>query len=76
MSDAERPAYWEATEAVTFDLGGVSYSIVPGTPGTTFADGHPVVTKYPEYFKPFRPQYDWAAPRSQAKADQRGARTR
>jgi hypothetical protein len=67
---------WEATEAVTFDHGGLSYSIVPGNPGTTFAAGHPVLAAYPQYFKPFTPNYDWAAPRSQSKAADRGARSR
>jgi hypothetical protein len=67
---------WEATEAATFDHGGVNYSIVPGNPGTTFADGHPVVTAHPHLFKPFTPNYDWAAPRNQVKAADRGARTR
>lgn len=67
---------WEATKAVTFDHDGLNYSIVPGNPGTTFAAGHPVVRAHPELFKPFVPQYDWAAPRSQVKAADRGARSR
>ena len=71
-----RPLVWEAVEAVQLELAGETYSIVPGTPGTTFADGHPVVRAHPQYFKPFTPQYDWAAPRSQSKAADRGARTR
>jgi hypothetical protein len=74
--DTEGPAVWEAVAAVTFEHGGVSYCIVPGNPGTTFADGHPVVRAHPELFKPFTPNYDWAAPRNTAAAGQRGARSR
>jgi hypothetical protein len=72
-----RPAVWEAVEAAMFEHDGATYTIVPGT---TFADGHPVVRARPALFKPFTPDYGWAqpsdAPRSQVKADQRGARTR
>lgn len=67
--------YWEATETATFELGGETYAIVTGSPGTTFAAGHPVVAARPESFKPFTPNYDWA-PRNQSSAGQRGARTR
>ena len=76
MADDPEVLVWEATEAVTFELGGLTYSIVPGNPGTTFAAGHPVVAEHPHLFKPFTPNYDWAAPRSQAKAADRGARSR
>lgn len=74
-SDDDRPAVWEAIEAAQFEHDGVTYSIVPGTPGTTFADGHPVVAAQPHLFRPFVPQYDWA-PRNASAAGQRGARTR
>jgi hypothetical protein len=73
--DEDRPAVWEATEAAQFEHDGQTYSIVPGNPGTTFADGHPVVAAHPHLFKRFIPQYDYA-PRSSSAAGQRGARTR
>lgn len=76
MAEEERPAVWEAVEAATFEHDGTTYTIVPGHPGTTFADGHPVVRARPALFKPFTPNYDWAAPRSQVRAADRGARTR
>ena len=68
----------EAVEAATFEHDGVTYSIVPGTPGTTFDAAHPVVRARPELFKPFRPSYpyDDAAPRNANRPDQRAARTR
>jgi len=75
---AETGVVWEAIEAATFEHGGVTYSIVPGQPGTTFGDGHPVVRARPELFKRFAPSYPWDgdAPRNTSRADQRGARTR
>ena len=81
MSAEQGPAVYEAIEAATFDHDGITYSIVPGTPGTTFAAGHPVVRARPDLFKPFTPSYPWAgedaaAPRNTSRPDQRGARTR
>lgn len=69
----------EAIEAATFEHDGMTYSIVPGTPGTTFSASHPVARARPELFKPFTPSYpheDEAAPRNANRPDQRGARTR
>jgi hypothetical protein len=80
MAD-DRPAVWESTEATTFETAGQTYHIVPGT---TFSDGHPVVRARPELFRPFTPDYPWAAPsaedksapRNTSSAATRGARTR
>jgi hypothetical protein len=76
MADDDGVLVWEAIEAATFELGGLTYSIVPGT---TFGAGHPVVAARQELFKPFIPNYphtEAGAPRSQSAAGHRGARTR
>jgi hypothetical protein len=77
--DDEGVLAWEAIEAATFEHGGLTYSIVPGQPGTTFSRNHPVVAARRELFKPFTPSYvheETGAPRSQSAAGHRGARTR
>jgi hypothetical protein len=66
----------EAVDAAQFEVGGLTYSVVPGQPGTTFTADHPVVRAHPHLFKPFRPNYETGAPRSEVRADQRGARSR
>jgi hypothetical protein len=64
---------WVANQGANFTLDGLEYTIVPGT---TFRNGHPAVAAHPELFKAFVPDYDWAAPRSGVKAQDRGARSR
>jgi hypothetical protein len=66
---------WVAIEAATFECkaDGLTYTIVPGT---TFSAGHPVVAERRSMFRPFRPDYEWGAPRNTSSAATRGARTR
>jgi hypothetical protein len=70
----DQTSIYIATEAAQVSVDGTEMALVPGV--TTVRAGHPVLAKYPDWFKPFTPTYDWAAPRSQVRPDQRAARTR
>lgn len=70
---------WVATEAAQINVGGQEIALTPGV--TTVRAGHPMLAQHPDWFKPFYPTYEWeapepGAPRSAARPDQRGARTR
>lgn len=71
-----------AVDSAIADLHGERVNIYRGT--TTVREGHPLYVKHPELFRLLEPTFDVpdpaegeeSAPRSQVRADQRGARTR
>jgi hypothetical protein len=70
-----------ATEAASTTCQGVEIALIPGQ--TTVRHGHPLLAQHPGWFRILEPSYEWpddrgddGAPKSQARADQRAARTR